>query len=119
MDGFHKIPYSGHPGYQNMVTSMKRTYFWLGIMNDIAEYLSKCMEWKNVKVECSHLAKLLQQILILEWKWDFISMDFITGFPRTVRQHDVIMVIMDKLRKLDHLIVVKSTHKAIYIARIS
>jgi len=36
-------------------------------------------------------------------------MDFIIGFPTTVRQHDSIMVIVDRLTKVSHFIPMKST----------
>jgi len=45
-------------------------------------------------------------------------MDFITGLPKTNKQHDSIMVLVDKLRKAAHFILVKSTFKAINIADI-
>ena len=45
-------------------------------------------------------------------------MDFITGFPITWRQHDSIMVVVDKLKKVAHFIPVKSTHKTDDIAKI-
>jgi hypothetical protein len=39
-------------------------------------------------------------------------MDFIEGFPRTRKQHDSIMVVVDKLTKDAHFIPLKITHKA-------
>ena len=45
-------------------------------------------------------------------------MDFITGFPMTVRQHDSIMVVVDKLTKASHFILVKSMYKDDAIAKI-
>ena len=45
-------------------------------------------------------------------------MDFITGLPRNFKQHDSIMVIMDKLSKATHFITVKSTYKVVNIAYI-
>lgn len=69
-----------------------------------------------MKEECRHLTGLLQSIPIVEWKWEVISMDFITGIPKTSRQHDVIMVVMDKLSKATHFIAFNSTHKEIGIA---
>ena len=39
-------------------------------------------------------------------------MDFITGFPRTSKLHDSIMVVVDKLTKAAHFISLKTTHKA-------
>jgi hypothetical protein len=42
-------------------------------------------------------------------------MDFITGFPKTQRQNNSIMVVIDKLSKYAHFIRVKSTYKTINI----
>jgi hypothetical protein len=38
-------------------------------------------------------------------------MDFITGLPRIGKQHDSIMVVVEKLTKAAHFIPLKSTHK--------
>jgi hypothetical protein len=38
-------------------------------------------------------------------------MDFITNFPRTSKKHDFIMVVVEKLTKADHFILVKLTNK--------
>ena len=45
-------------------------------------------------------------------------MDFITGLPVTWRQHDSIVLVVDKLTKASHFIPVKSTHKTDDIAKI-
>jgi hypothetical protein len=45
-------------------------------------------------------------------------MDFITKVPRTAKQHDSIMIVVDKLTKVAHFIPVKSTHKAANIVEI-
>jgi len=50
--------------------------------------------------------------VILEWKWEVISMDFITSLPRTVRWHDYIMVVVDRLSKVAHFILVKTTYSS-------
>jgi hypothetical protein len=47
-----------------------------------------------------------------------ISMDFITGLPKSTKQNDDIMVVVDKLSKSTHFVPVKSTCKAIDIANI-
>jgi hypothetical protein len=61
---------------------------------------------------------LLHPLPIPEWKWETISMDFITGLPTSTKQNDAIMVLVDKLSKSSHFIPVKSTYKAIDIARV-
>ena len=45
-------------------------------------------------------------------------MDFITGFPLTQKQHDSIMVVVEKLSKSTHFMPVKSTYKAVNVAEI-
>jgi hypothetical protein len=61
---------------------------------------------------------LLQPLPILEWKWDVVTLDFITKLPRTTKKHDSIMVVVDKLTKNAHFIPVKLTHKKTKIAEI-
>jgi hypothetical protein len=41
----------------------------------------------------------LQPLLILEWKWERITMDFVTGLPRSQEGYDSIWVIVDRLTK--------------------
>ena len=55
---------------------------------------------------------------ILGWKWEVIRMNFITLLTRTHKQHDTIMVAVDKISKDAHFILVKSTFKAINISYI-
>ena len=57
--------------------------------------MARCLDYQKIKEKCKDLGGLLQPIVILEWKWEVISMDFIIGFPKTVKQHDSIMVIVD------------------------
>jgi hypothetical protein len=60
---------------------------------------------------------LLQPFTIPEWKWEVVTIDFITKLPRIVKQHDSITVV-DKLTKETHFILVKTTHKETNIAYI-
>ena len=118
MDEIHQAPYSGHPGYQNTIATAKKQYFWSRLKKDMAEYISRCMKCQQVKVEHRHLEGLLHPLPVPEWKWEVISMDFIIGFPLTWRQHDSIMVVVDKLTKETHFMPVNSTHKTADIAKI-
>jgi hypothetical protein len=64
-----------------------------------------------VKVKHNNHAGLLQPLQILEWKWEIISMEFIIDFPKTIKKHDTIMVVVDKFRKGDYFIPIKSNFK--------
>jgi hypothetical protein len=85
---------------------------------DIFDHMDKCLECQQFKVEHQHPTGLLHPLSITEWKWETISMDFITGLPKTTIQNDVIMVVVDKLSKVYHFILVKSTFKEIDIGNI-
>ncbi|XP_040992675.1 uncharacterized protein LOC121239486 [Juglans microcarpa x Juglans regia] len=49
--------------------------------------------------------------MIPEWKWEHISMDFVTGLPRTLSGQDVIWVIVDRLTKTARFVPIKVSYK--------
>eukprot|EP00253_Pinus_taeda_P032776 PITA_32776 len=85
---------------------------------DVVEYLARCLECQQVKAENQHPAGLLQPLPIPEWKWETITMDFITGFPKSKKNNDSIMVVVDKLSKSSNFIPVQSTYRAAQIANV-
>ena len=70
------------------------------------------------KTEHQHPAELLQPLPIPGWKWEIISLDFVTRLPKNQNLNDSIMVVVDKLSKAVHFIPVKSTYKDANIADI-
>ncbi|GKF08804.1 putative reverse transcriptase domain-containing protein, partial [Tanacetum coccineum] len=64
-----------------------------GMKRDIATYVSECLTCAKVKAEHQKPSGLLQQPEIPEWKWECITMDFITKLPRTRNGHDAIWVV--------------------------
>ena len=78
-----------------MLTVIRKVYFWPSMQKNIIEYLTKCLECQQVKVEHQHPARLLQPIPVPEWKWEVISLDSITRLPRSKRHNDSIMVVVE------------------------
>ena len=78
----HKIPSSGHPGYQKNITMLRKEYFWPNMKNKVVEFIARCIECHQVKVEDQHPAGLLQPLPIPNWKWKVISLDFISGLHK-------------------------------------
>jgi hypothetical protein len=99
----HDGPYARHPGYHKMITAVRSQLFLLGMKKDVVDYITRCMECQKVKAEHMHPTGLLQPLQIQEKKWEVITIDFITKLPKTARQHDSIMVVVDKLTKVSHL----------------
>ncbi|GJX42874.1 putative reverse transcriptase domain-containing protein [Tanacetum coccineum] len=79
----HKSKYSVYPGSNKMYQDMKKLYWWPNMKVDIATYVSKCLTCLKVKDENQKSLGLLVQPEIPQWKWNNITMDFITKLPRT------------------------------------
>ncbi|TYK01415.1 ty3-gypsy retrotransposon protein [Cucumis melo var. makuwa] len=108
----HSSPFSMHPGSTKMYQDLKRVYWWRNMKREVAEFVSKCLVCQQVKAPRQKPAGLLQSLSIPEWKWENVSMDFITGLPRTLRGFTVIWVVVDRLTKSAHFVPGKSTYTA-------
>nr|GFC70821.1 retrotransposable element Tf2 [Tanacetum cinerariifolium] len=69
-----------------------------------------------VNIEHQQASGLLQLLDIPIWKWDEISMDFVTGLPRTQRRHDAIWVVMDRLTKSAHFLLIRKDYSVSKLA---
>ncbi|GJT99975.1 putative reverse transcriptase domain-containing protein [Tanacetum coccineum] len=111
MDEADKLKYSLHSGADKMYYDLRDRYWWPGMKKDIAVYVSMCLTCLKVKVEHQRWSSLLQQPEIPEWKWEGISMDFVTKLPRTSSGHDTIWVIVDRLTKSAHFLSMRQDYK--------
>nr|GEZ40196.1 retrotransposon protein, putative, Ty3-gypsy subclass [Tanacetum cinerariifolium] len=103
----HKSKNSIHSGSDKMYQDLKKLYWWLNMKADIATFVSKCLACAKVKVEHQKPSSLLQQPEIPEWKWEKITMDFVSGLPRTPSEYDSIWVIVYRLTKSTHFLPMK------------
>ncbi|TYK04048.1 pol protein [Cucumis melo var. makuwa] len=108
----HSSPFFMHPGSTKMYQDLKWVYWWRNMKREVAEFVSKCLVCQQVKAPRQKPAGLLQPLSVLEWKWKNVSMDFITGLPRTLRGFTVIWVVVDRLTKSTHFVPGKSTYTA-------
>src|SRR3954470_11822245 len=114
----HNSPYSIHSGNTKMYLDMKERFWWHKLKKNIAKHIALCDVCSRVKAEHQKPAGLLQPLLIPEWKWDKLGMDFITGLPRTRSGYDSIWVVVDRLTKVAHFIPVKITYTSAKLAKI-
>ncbi|GKF65308.1 reverse transcriptase domain-containing protein [Tanacetum coccineum] len=105
----YKSKYSIHPGFDKMYQDLKKLYWWPNMKAIIVEYVGKCLTCSRGKAECQKPSGLLVQPKIPMWKWERITMDFITKLPRTSNRHDTIWVIVDRLTKSAHFIPTRET----------
>jgi len=91
----HKSRLSLHPGMTKMYQDLKKNFWWQGMKKDVAQYVFACLTCQKAKVEHQRPGGIMQPLEIPVWKWDSISMDFVTHLPWTFRGHDTIWVIVD------------------------
>jgi hypothetical protein len=106
-----------------MSQDLKQKYWWYGLKRDVAAHVAMCDVCQRVKAEHQRPTGLLHPLKIPERKWEEIGMDFIVGLPRTPAGYDSIWVIVDRLTKVAHFILVKTTYSGaklaeLYMARI-
>ncbi|GJV88000.1 putative reverse transcriptase domain-containing protein [Tanacetum coccineum] len=77
----HKSKYSIHPGSNKMYQDLKKLY-----------------RWPNMKAE------------IATYKWENITMDFVTKLPKASSGQDIIWVIVDRLTKSAHFLPAKENN---------
>ncbi|GJT10600.1 putative reverse transcriptase domain-containing protein [Tanacetum coccineum] len=102
----YKSKYSIHPSSEKMLSS-----------ETIATYVSKCLTCAKVKAEHQRQSGLLVQPEIPQWKWDNITMDFVTKLPKSSQGYDTIWVIVDRLTKSAIFIPMKETDPLEKLAR--
>nr|GFC70744.1 putative reverse transcriptase domain-containing protein [Tanacetum cinerariifolium] len=66
---------------------------------DISTYVRKCLTCAKVKAEHQRPSGLLVQLAIPVWKWDNITVDFVTKLPKSPQGYNTIWVIVDRLTK--------------------
>ncbi|TYK07716.1 pol protein [Cucumis melo var. makuwa] len=96
----HSSPFSMHPSSTKMYQDLKRVYWWRNMNREVAEFVGKCLVCQLVKAPRQKPAPLS----VPEWKWENVSMDFITRLPRTLRGFTVIWVVVDRLTKSAHFV---------------
>ncbi|KAL4319079.1 hypothetical protein GQ457_18G007980 [Hibiscus cannabinus] len=106
----HSSPFAMHPGSTKMYRDLKGEYYWVGLKKDVVEFARRCMVCQRVKAEHQFPSGLLQPLRIPEWKWERITMDFVTGLPMTPSKKNSVWVIVDRFTKCAHFLPVHTTY---------
>lgn len=83
MDESRKSKFSIHPCATKMYRDLREGYWWPVMKRGVVSYVEKCLTCQKVKSEHQKPHGKLQQLEILVWKWEHITMDLITKLPKT------------------------------------
>jgi hypothetical protein len=108
----HNSKLSINSGSNKMYHDLRPLYWWSNMKQDITNYDTECDTCGRVKVDHMHTPGILKPLPIPVWKWEDLSMDFIVGLPQTSKGHDSIGVIVDRLIKSAHFLLVSTKYLA-------
>jgi hypothetical protein len=110
LDEAHTSRYSIHLGSTKMYHDLRQQFWWTRMKCETACYVLECDTCRKVNANYMKLGGLLQPLSVLDWKLDDISMDFIVGLPLTAHKFNSIWVIIDRLTKFAHFILVNTNY---------
>ncbi|MCH80266.1 transposon Tf2-1 polyprotein [Trifolium medium] len=117
LDEFHATPHGGHSGFYKTYRRLAANLYWVGMKSTIQEYVRNCDVCQRQKYMATSPGGLLQPLPIPNQIWEDISMDFITGLPKS-KGFEAILVVVDRLSKYSHFIPLKHPYTAKSIAEV-
>ena len=92
-----------------MYRDLRRHYYLSRMKQHVGYFFRRCLTCQQVRTEHQRPIGLLKPLEVAEWKWEHVTMDFLTHFPRTPWRHDMVWVIVDRLTKSTHFLVARTT----------
>ncbi|KAA3480560.1 DNA/RNA polymerases superfamily protein [Gossypium australe] len=114
----HSSPYAMHPRGSKMYRDLREQFWWPGLKREVSEFVGKCLTCQQVKAEHQLPSGLLQSVKIPQWKWERITMDFVSGLPLTPSKKDSVWVTVDRLTKSTHFIPVRVDYSLQKLAKL-
>ena len=95
----HDDPLAGHFGIEKTLELLTCKYYWPKIRSDVEKYVQGCDICMSCKAQRHKAYGNLQTLPIPTHKWKDLSMDFVTGLPKSKDwrgvEYDSILVIVD------------------------
>ena len=93
----------GHPGRHRTMELISRTFWWLSMKQDIANYISACSVCAAHKVDNQRPRGLLLPLPIPRRPWSHVCLDFVTGLPPS-NGFTAVLVIVDHFSKTSRFV---------------
>ncbi|GJX18272.1 RNA-directed DNA polymerase [Tanacetum coccineum] len=116
MEG-HAGGLAGHFGVDKTLTWLSEHFYWPRMERGIARFVERCRMCRMAKTRSTN-AGLYQPLPILVASWMDVSLDFVIMLPRTQRNKDSIMVVVDRFSKMAYFIPCSKTFDASQVARL-
>ncbi|KAJ0640342.1 putative nucleotidyltransferase, Ribonuclease H [Helianthus annuus] len=113
----HSSSMGGHSGVHATYQRLKSFFYWKGQIKQIRELIRNCNTCQQAKPDHAAYPGLLQPLPIPTEVWADISMDFITGLPKS-QGKEVIFVVVDRLTKYAHFMPLSHPFTALQVAQL-
>jgi len=104
-------------GVEKTCSMLKEHYFWPTMSSDVEHFIKRC---STCQLANDHIRPqgLYTPLSVPQGPWEHVSLDFITGLPRTQRHKDSIMVVVDRFSKMAHFVACHTTFDASQVANL-
>src|SRR6266478_10116024 len=99
----HDNPMAGHPGIGRTLGSIKQTYYWPTIENNVKTYVTGCQSCQRNKIIHQRRQTELHPHSIPEECWESISVDLIGPLPES-KGCNTILAVIDRFSRMIRLI---------------
>lgn len=101
--GAHVHVYAGHFGVQKTEELITRHFWWPGLRDYVQSQVRQCDMCQRNKPLNRPSAGKLMPLPIPGYRWEVVSLDFITDLPKSSTGYDAVCVFVDKLTKMVHI----------------
>ena len=108
---------TGHFGITKTLQAVEARYYWPQLRRDVRKLVGRCSTCTIGKLTRQNSGQYLP-LPVPDSPWQEVSLDFVLGLPRTRRQLDTILVVVDRFSKMAHFIACSRTTYAAHTARL-
>ena len=117
LEEFHSTPVGGHSRFLRTYRRLADSLYWVGMQKSVRDFVRACDVCQRQKYNATTPGGLLQPLPTPNAVWEDLTLDFITGLPKS-KGYDVVLVVVDRLSKYSHFILLKHPYTAKSIAEI-
>eukprot|EP00854_Cymbomonas_tetramitiformis_P000935 gene935-biopygen789 len=100
----HESPAAGHTGREKTLDRVNRRFWWPRMSRDVTDWCKSCVVCQQTRPRNSYPDGQLNPLQVPVRLWQVVSIDFVTGLPRTERGYDAFATFTDKLSKMVHVV---------------
>ncbi|PKI64738.1 hypothetical protein CRG98_014870 [Punica granatum] len=111
----HEGGLGGYFGRDKKLALIDAQFYWPNMIRDVSRHVERCKTCHIAKAHSQNTG-LYTPLLVPNAPWEDVSIDFVVGLPRTQKNKDSVMVVVDRFSKMVHFILCLKTMDAFHVA---